>query len=186
MKRIINTETLLKGLLSVVFIILFTLFLSFLGLNTDVLSPLKQAMDSYRLTDVYFSSHKGSTPISHEGRSVVLVDISSCETRSDIATVIDRINEAEPFLVALDVIFPKAVSADKTQDDSLVAAMSRVKNLVLAEELRPVSGTEYRRISSFFADFVAGLASKSISSTKLIVPISALSPLRKPARSIRR
>lgn len=148
----ISVVTILKGILSVSFIVVFYLVLSWVGFSSDVLNPWKQAIDSYKLSDLYFSWHKGKSCVARDGVSVVLVDISSCADRDEVAAVIDRINEAEPLVVALDVIFPPAVSVDRSQDDSLVRALGRVSNLVLATELRPKSETEYLRISSFFAE----------------------------------
>lgn len=150
----INGETILKGILSVVFIVFFYFLLSWIGFSSDVLSPWKQAVDSYRLSDLYFSWHRGKSYVTDDGISVVLVDISSCTDRNEVAEVIDRINQARPRVIALDVIFPQAVAVDNAQNDSLVNVLKRVSNLVVATEVRPKSDTGYTRISSFFAGSV--------------------------------
>jgi len=148
----IDLETVLKGVLSVCFIVVFYVVLSWIGFRSDLLSPWKQAIDSYRLSDMYFSLHKGKEAVTNDGTSVVLVDISSCRDRDEIAGVIDRINRAKPLVVALDVIFPPAVTVEERQNDSLVRVLGRACNLVLAKELRPVSENGYVPVSSFFVD----------------------------------
>jgi len=142
----------LKGLLAVVFITVFYLAVSWAGNKVEFLSPWKQAMDSYRLSDLYCWMHKSPKAVTYNGVGVVTIDISSCKSRGEIASLIDRINSGEPCCVGVDVIFPN-LSADssRAEDDSLTAAFSRTRNLVLAKEFRPISGTEYSRKSSFFA-----------------------------------
>ena len=153
-KMKIEKTDMLKSCIAVMFIIAICGFLSFIRVNLQVLNPFKEALESYELTDMYFSFHsKGKVPV-YDDMSVVLVDVSSCKTRGEVADVIERINAAEPRLVALDIIFPDAVSADKEEDDRLVEALDKIENLVLACELRLDSDSEYVLKRSFFADMI--------------------------------
>ena len=140
--------------MAVIFIIAICDFLSYVGVNFSVLNPFKEALESYKLTDLYFSAHSNEKVPVYDGMSVVLVDVSSCKTRGEVADVIERINAAEPRLVALDIIFPEAVSSNEEEDRHLVEALDNVENLVLACELRPVSDSEYELKRSFFADMI--------------------------------
>lgn len=150
----IKLHSVLKSCMAVIFIIAICDFLSYVGVNFSVLNPFKEALESYKLTDLYFSAHSNEMVPVYDGMSVVLVDVSSCKTRGEVADVIERINAAEPRLVALDIIFPEAVSSNEEEDRHLVEALDNVENLVLACELRPVSDSEYVLKRSFFADMI--------------------------------
>lgn len=150
----IKIHSVLKSCVAVIFIIAICDFLSYVGVNFSVLNPFKEALESYKLTDLYFSAHGNEKVPVYDGMSVVLVDVSSCKTRGEVADVIERINAAEPRLVALDIIFPEAVSSNDEEDRRLVEALDNVENLVLACELRPVSDSEYELKRSFFADMI--------------------------------
>lgn len=150
----IKLHSVLKSCMAVIFIIAICGFLSYVGVNFSVLNPFKEALESYKLTDLYFSAHSNEKVPVYDGMSVVLVDVSSCKTRGEVADVIERINAAEPRLVALDIIFPEAVSSNEEEDRHLVEALDNVENLVLACELRPVSDSEYELKRSFFADMI--------------------------------
>ena len=151
-KKHIDWKVLLLAFLTVTVVAVICVVFSILGMKTDFFSPFKHAADSYNITDLYMYYHWRQDVPSYDGTSVVLVDISSCRTRSEIAEVIDRINACGPRIVALDIIFPEAVSSDPEEDSTLVASLSRVDNLVVAAEMRPVSRTEYSRLSSFFVE----------------------------------
>lgn len=151
-KTKVGWKGILTSFLTVAVVAVICVIFSILGLKTDFFSPFKQAVDSYNITDLYMYYHWRQDVPAYDGTSVVLVDISSCKTRYEIAEVIDKINACGPRLVALDIIFPDAVSSDPEADSMLVAALSRVDNLVTATEMRPVSGTDYSRMSSFFVE----------------------------------
>ena len=146
-----NLKTILKGLQVALCVTVVYVVAEWAGDKVEWLSPWGKAIKSYNLTDFYFWAHNRKESISHNGVSVVTVDISSCHSRKEVAEVINRINSAQPLVVGLDVIFPQVTSMDQAENDSLVAACSRIKNLVLAREYRPVSGTGHKIESSFFA-----------------------------------
>lgn len=153
----VKIKNALKGLLAVIFITVFYLAVSWAGNKVEFLSPWKQAMESYRLSDLYCWMHKSPKAVTYNGVGVVTIDISSCKSRGEIASLIDRINSCEPCCVGVDVIFPNlSADASPAEDDSLVAAFSRTRNLVLAQEFRPISGTEYSPKTSFFVEQLPG------------------------------
>ena len=148
-------QKIITGFIGVTCVTFFFLTLSWLGSCVDLLSPWKQAIDSYKLTDFYFGAHKTRSQVSYNGSSIVTIDISSCHDRKEIAELINRINSGNPLAVAIDVVFPDlSGNIKKSHDDSLVNALKRTNNLILAQEYRPVSGTEYAINSSFFTDEV--------------------------------
>lgn len=148
-------QKIIRGFILVTCVTFFFIAVSWLGNCVDFLSPWKQAIESYKLTDFYFWAHRTKSQVSHNGSSIVTIDISSCYDRKEIAELINRINSGNPLAVAIDVIFPElSANIDKSHDDSLVNALKRITNLILAQEYRPVSGTEYAINSSFFTDEV--------------------------------
>lgn len=148
-------QKIITGFIVVTCVTFFFLTLSWLGSCVDLLSPWKQAFDSYKLTDFYFWAHKTRSQVSYNGSSIVTIDISSCHDRKEIAELINRINSGNPLAVAIDVVFPDlSGNIEKSHDDSLVNALKRTTNLILAQEYRPVSGTEYAINASFFTDEV--------------------------------
>lgn len=145
----------IKGGLLAGSVVLFMLGISWLGVRTNILNPWKQAMDSYKLSDLYLGAHRSSRSVSFDGTSVVTVDISNCYSRMEIAELINKINSAKPRAVALDVIFPDLSSnSSVAENDSLVAALQRTENLILVREYRPISQSEFEIQSSFFENEV--------------------------------
>lgn len=148
-------KVVLKGGLLAALVVAFMLGVAWFGQRANILNPWKQAMDSYKLSDLYLGAHKSSRPVSYDGASVVTVDISNCYSRMEIAELINKINSANPRAVALDVIFPDLSSNNnKIENDSLVAALQRTENLILVREYRPISRTEFTIQSSFFENEV--------------------------------
>ncbi|MBR4871974.1 MAG: CHASE2 domain-containing protein [Alistipes sp.] len=148
-------KVVLKGGFLAALVVAFMLSIAWTGQRANILNPWKQAMASYKLSDLYLGAHRSSRPVSYDGASVVTVDISNCYSRMEIAELINKINLAKPRAVALDVIFPDLSSnSNKADNDSLVAALQRTENLILVREYRPISRTEFAIQSSFFENDV--------------------------------
>ena len=103
-----------------------------IGLSLAVFDPLGQAIDQYHFSDGLFYAKNKITRQSKANPGVVIMDIGGCHSRSEIATVLNRIAAAQPAAVGLDIIFPKASTVLPEEDDSLILAISRLPNLVLA------------------------------------------------------
>ena len=148
-------KVILRGGLVAFCAVIFALGASWVGNKADILSPLKQALDSYKLSDFYFWAHKSSRRVSYNGTSVVTLDISGCHDRMEIAEVINKVNSANPRVVAIDIVFPDISKyVDKAANDSLVSALKRTRNLVLAREYRPLADGKYSINPSFFENEV--------------------------------
>lgn len=127
---------------------------SAIGLSTDVFDPLGQALDNFHISDGFFYSRSirnSSHPELNPG--IVLVDIKDADSREEIADIVNRINEASPRLLAVDIIFGKTASVASESDEALVSAFRGSKNLILAQ--RVVDGFDRHIVErSFFADDV--------------------------------
>ncbi|MBP5558247.1 MAG: CHASE2 domain-containing protein [Bacteroidales bacterium] len=144
----------LNGLLITGIIVLITVLLMLVGLSTSVFDPVGQAMDDFRISDGLFYSRAlrvGKSDNVNPG--VVIVDIAECDSREEIAALVDRINHSSPKLLAVDIIFGRTPSISSESDSALVAAFSYSPNLILASRfVEDANGGHFER--SFFADDV--------------------------------
>lgn len=118
--------------------------------NTNAFNPLSAAMDNFHFSDIYFHWHRGHN--AEAAQDIVLVDIQYLRDREEIATLLDSINAQRPRVVALDVIFPQAVSLDPVADSHLTAAVAACPQVVLAQNAVPLPDGNWRIERSFFAD----------------------------------
>lgn len=130
------------------------LVLVLLGFSTDAFDPVGKALRSFRLSDGFFYSRaireRNNTDVNP---GIVLVDIKNCDSRDEIAEIVNRINESSPRLLAVDIIFGKAAGVASEVDSLLTVAFQASGNLILAQRvLESPEGVQVER--SFFADKV--------------------------------
>jgi CHASE2 domain-containing sensor protein len=87
--------------------------LSLFVVNISFFDPFTQAFEDFSLTDLYYSKIKNRSAI-YEG-PVVLVNIEN-RNRSEIAVLLERIQEGKPKTIVLDVVFANR----QGNDDSLL------------------------------------------------------------------
>lgn len=123
--------------------VLLSLTLYLIGLSFSIFDPLGSALENFHLSDGFFYAHNNNrNPVPNEG--VVIVDIADCDSRGEIAEIVNRISAANPKVLAVDIIFGPASSLDKNTDSLLVSSFQNCKaNIVLARNAG---------IHSFFAD----------------------------------
>ena len=133
-----------------------TLLLLLVGLgklvvvNTDIFNPLQTALGQFHFSDIYFHWHRDHS--ADVESDIVLVDIQYLHDREEIATLIDSINAYHPRVVALDVIFPPAVSLDPVADSHLAAAVMACSRVVLAQNAVPKVDGTWSMERSFFVE----------------------------------
>lgn len=149
MKAWIQTKW-IKALLTTVLLLLLMWGGRLLVVNTDAFNPLQAAMDNVHFSDIYFHWHRGHN--AEAVQDIVLVDIQYLHDREEIATQLDSIGAQRPHVVALDVIFPQAVSLDPAADSHLTAAVAACPQVVLAQNAVPLPDGGWRLERSFFAD----------------------------------
>ena len=129
-------------------------FLMFLGwlvvFNVYYFNPLETAIDNFHFSDIYFYWQKKNSDNTYS--NIVIVNTAYLHDRDKIATVIDSINAHQPRLVAVDIIFPDAVSSLTPADSHLCAAFSACPKLVIAQRAVPISEKSWNMERSFFAD----------------------------------
>ena len=144
----------LRALITIVItIMLWVIAKLILSLNLSFFNPLEEAFDNYQLTDLYFSLHRSDADVQDAVCSdIVVMDISRCRTRGEIASVLNRIADAEPRMVALDVIFGSASSVPQAENDSLLNALQRLPDIVAAKNMVAYDDRSFSAERSFFAD----------------------------------
>jgi len=143
-------ETALKAALTTLLLLLLMWGGRAVVVNTNAFNPLSAAMDNFHFSDIYFHWHRGHN--AEAAQDMVLVDIQYLHDREEIATLLDSINAQRPRVVALDVIFPQAVSLDPVADSHLTAAVAACPQAVLAQNAVPLPDGGWRLERSFFAD----------------------------------
>ncbi len=106
-------------------------------LNTDWLEAERTIAEQFQFSDLFFKWHSPASIPSCNERDLHVIDINSCKSRGELATLFDSITAAQPYLVALDIKWGQYALSDSIEDSLLVAAVSRLPNLILAEEVVP-------------------------------------------------
>ncbi|MDY6372566.1 MAG: CHASE2 domain-containing protein [Bacteroidales bacterium] len=140
-----------KALVTTVIVLLMVWVGRAVVVNTGALNPLSVALEQFEFSDIYFHWHRGHNAEAES--DLVLVDIRYLHDREEIATLLDSIAAHEPRLVALDVIFPPAVSLNAAADSHLSAAVAALgKKVVLAQNAVPLPEGGWRIEQSFMVD----------------------------------
>lgn len=119
----------------------------------SIAGPLDNLSESFHVEDVY--TYLTRDIVREESADVqselVLVDVAGMESRSELATVLQELADAQPRAVALDLIFAPLSMADSAQDRQLVEALQRFPELIIASHCHSdMQGEHMER--SFFAD----------------------------------
>jgi CHASE2 domain-containing sensor protein len=88
-------------------------------------------MDNFNLTDMVFSSIRDPHKVPRD-TNIVIVNIGTLN-RAGIARELEIINSYEPKVIGIDTFFK--LRKNDTLDIPLITALSKVKNLVLAEKI---------------------------------------------------
>lgn len=107
-----------------------------------------------QFTDLFLYFHRQPSVTTFEGRQVILLDIHDFQTREQVAELLDSIASAQPYLVALDVIFGNTSMPDTAVNRRLTESIRKLPNLILAIEQRSIDGQTFHLERSFFADEV--------------------------------
>jgi CHASE2 domain-containing sensor protein len=120
--------------------------LVFASLNLSIFNPLKQALEDFKMSDVYFELMR-SNKEKELNKDIVLVDVTKLTSRDSIAQVIVDINSCAPKVLLIDLIFERP-SFDQTDDISLVNAIEAGKDReILSSKL-----TDYKPDKKAFTD----------------------------------
>ena len=146
--------------------------LALVGMNFKIFDPVDKAVSDLKMSDGFFySRHKEHSGVCDP--DVVSVDLAGVESRGEIARIVNEINGCAPKVLAVDIIFGRAVSSDNVADSLLADAFRHSPNLVLAQRLvRMDAGVRSEAVSSADASLCddvssrmdAGVRSEAVSS----------------------
>ena len=122
--------------------------LALVGMNFKIFDPVDKAVSDLKMSDGFFySRHKEHSGVCDP--DVVIVDLAGVESRGEIARIVNEINGCAPKVLAVDIIFGRAVSSDNVADSLLADAFRHSPNLVLAQRLvRMDAGVRSETVSS--------------------------------------
>ncbi len=127
MKSILKKIFSWDNFLATGFLFFFLYLLSNITIQSEIFNPVSDMFGDFEITDLVSSKIEEDTP---EDTNIVMINIGNL-SREEIAAEIDIINKYDPKIIGMDVFFRKP----KDMDDTLMKAMSRVKNLVLVSKL---------------------------------------------------
>ena len=141
------------GICVIVFLLCYILV--FASLNLSSFNPLKQALDDFKMTDVYFEMMR-SDKEKELNKNIVLIDVTQLTSRDSLAQAIVDINSCSPKVLMIDLIFERP-SFDKIDDISLINAIETGKDKeILSCKLtgyNPTTKLFTNQTKSFFSEF---------------------------------
>lgn len=141
------------GICLIVFLLGYILV--FASLNISIFNPLKQALDDFKMTDLYFELMQSGKD-KELNNDIVLVDVTRLTNRDAIAKAINDVNSCSPKVLMIDLIFERP-SHDPTEDTLLISAIDAGKEReILSAKLtnyNPNTKSFANLTKSFFHDF---------------------------------
>lgn len=151
MKKCLKYSILSAG----VVLLLYVLGIAFL-MQTHLKDPLSNALEAFYTEDLYywFDRHNRTNELAPYDSAIVLVDIASIHSRTEIASLLDTITSVSPRAVIVDVVFSPHTDADKAEDMRLTDALRNINNLSIAVHYYQDEYGNWRQERSFFADSI--------------------------------
>ncbi|HUS01805.1 MAG TPA: CHASE2 domain-containing protein [Chitinophagaceae bacterium] len=100
--------------------------MSFVLFNVSLFNPFTKVFKDFTLTDLYYSTIKSQDNI-YQG-PLVLINVEN-KNREEIAFLLQRLEEGNPKVIGLDIIFPD--KKDSASDEILKQTFPRYNNIVL-------------------------------------------------------
>ncbi|HLP36452.1 CHASE2 domain-containing protein [Lacibacter sp.] len=118
--------------------------LSLLILNFSIFDPFTESFRDFTLTDLYYNKVQNKNKIYN--KNLVLINVEN-KSRKELAFLLQQIQEGDPKVVALDIIFAQR----KNEDDSLLQqVLSKYGNYVLGYAANFENQQESIYTDSFF------------------------------------
>ena len=141
------------GICIIVFLLCYILV--FASLNLSIFNPLKQALEDFKMTDVYFELMRSDND-KELNKDIVLIDVTKLTSRDSLAQAIVDINSCSPKVLMIDLIFERP-SFDQIDDISLINAIEAGKDKeILSSKLtdyNPTTKSFKNLTKSFFSEY---------------------------------
>ena len=120
--------------------------------KSTLLEGSKLILAHAQFSDLFFRWHPQTNTPYVDGRKTIVVDINAFD-REDLPDLFDSIAKAQPYLVAMDVVYGQYAMTDSAIDKRLKESIKKLPRLILAEEV--LTNTKpYQIRRSFFAQEV--------------------------------
>lgn len=133
---------------SFVVVAMITLFV----LNVTFLIPIGRVFDNFSVIDLYFQMLAKTSPRT-SSRAVTIVDMSALNMRRDIADVIDYIEQYNPAVLGVDIVF-EGIKEDTIGDNHIIDQAERYNNIVYACKSYRDNEGNMQEVHSFFTPFI--------------------------------
>lgn len=124
-----------------------------IALNTGFLDPAAKVIKNFSMSDVYYQIlQEAGEP--DENNDIVIVDMSELHKRRELAKLFDDIEEQEPRVVGIDVVF-EGLKEDSIGDEMIWDVAGKYDNMVFSYRLVDYKddNTGYKdAVHSFFAE----------------------------------
>ena len=124
-----------------------------IALNTGFLDPVAKVMKNFSMSDVYCQILQ-ETDEPEDNNDIVIVDMSELHKRQDLAKLLDDIEEGEPKVVGVDIVF-EGLKEDSIGDEMIWDVACKYDNLVFSYRLVDYKDDETGyavAVHSFFTD----------------------------------
>jgi len=148
LKRIFNISHVFVALLTLIIVWICSL----IAMNISFFDPIKRAMRDFSLSDVYYQVMQESGDVK-ESKLITIVDMTTLYDRGRIAQVIEEVNQCNPCVVGIDVMF-EGLKGDTIGSEKLVEAICQTETPIVAfklKEANPETGEFITARHSFFA-----------------------------------
>lgn len=124
-----------------------------IALNTGFLDPVAKVIENLAMSDVYYQILQ-ETDEPEKNSDIVIVDMSELHERQDLAKVLHEIEEQEPRVIGVDIVF-EGLREDSIGDEMIWNVASEYDNMVFSYRLLDYQDDRtgyYEAVHSFFAE----------------------------------
>ena len=124
-----------------------------IALNTGFLDPAAKVIKNFSMSDVYYQILQEAGE-ADENNDIVIVDMSELHKRRELAKLLDDIEEQEPRVIGIDIVF-EGLKEDSIGDEMIWDVAGKYDNMVFSYRLVDYQDdkTGYAdAIHSFFAE----------------------------------
>lgn len=127
MERFLKIFTNLRAILvtAISFLVLFIIY-EFFTMNFSIFSPVKHIMEDFSMTHFFYEIGRKEP---QQNNLITIVDMTDLVKRGDIARVMQQIEEAEPAVIGVDMVF-KGERADSIGNQEIAQVARDYDNII--------------------------------------------------------
>jgi len=133
---------------------LFGLFYAVIHIDSSILDPISRALGNFELSDLYYNVDRHTGYQAQQSEDITLVDIGEMRSREDIAHLLKAVEECDPTVVGVDILF-EGQHDDAKADYALSSTVQGLRRTVFACKMFDYDVKEngfQRTLKPFFAE----------------------------------